>query len=265
MKNKKSDKCCKSLIGSFFTLIELLVVIAIIAILASMLLPALSKAKESAKSISCTSNLKQMSLIFPIYSSDYEGYTVPFSFSGMVPSASYNTWAGGLYYFGYTKDLAFIKCPSYTYNGLPFVQPDGTIPYKNGTTTVVDQGIYTYGINAALFKDYIIGNGGTTKNIKMSEIKKPSETIYVGSSMDSTTFLTTRIGRYKLSPRYATWREGAPGGYHKDGRYGNFAWTDGHVTALLTPNSATAAYTDQYFGVAKNDRAVATNYWSPGK
>jgi len=206
-----------------FTLIELLVVIAIIAILASMLLPALSKAKQTATNISCVNNQKQISLFAQLWSDDHDGILLP---SDSWPEQTYYAgkssggyyWPCVLYTHGYVKSVKVFICPG--------AKPEIEASSKNRLTTANVMTNYgtdfycTYSIQIRCGSN-VSGNGTDFPQTTQLAIKSPSKTIHFGDCHGNRVF-------------YPEWGGSWAPNYDRHQSYkANFAWADGHVTTEM--------------------------------
>ena len=164
--------------SAHFTLIELLVVIAIIAILAAILLPTLTAARQKAQASSCQSNLKQAGYLHSLYMDDNDNYTL-----GSFASGAW--WFSQLKAFAKGKNLNHLTCP---------VNP--VTKWDNGAKTCYEM---SYGLNIGTFgKNYAANPGATSMNrlSKLSEITRFINGTNCIWLMD--------VSNYKLNPAVAT-------------------------------------------------------------
>ncbi len=208
-----------------FTLVELLVVIGIIALLASMLLPALAGARRKASQIKCLSNLRQVSLALNLYATDHDG---EYPVRRRVPDA----WPAKL--LPYFKDPAVIWCPSDRMPTGYKIGNDAT-NRANYRRSYIFNGFNDYFRALLSDKDYKkFDLWQWPHGMKESAIALPSDTILLGEKREGSRhfhmdFLQGVSGND--AEEIAQNRHRAGGIFSKDGG-SNFSFADGSVRFL---------------------------------
>lgn len=220
-----------------FTLIELLVVISIIALLIAILLPALQQARNTARTISCLSNQRQVGVLLNVYATDNDGYHVPQSLPLTIAWPGLLIWQttgtpratlSSVAYPAGTDDIPYpiLYCPTNMDNGLT---GNNSNPYHYTTN---------YAANFDLF---------TPSNIpllRLSDITKPSES---GDLWDAKESLT-QPGRWAAGGGFITHIQAGnancvAGFIHGNaddpqrGGAANILYVDGHAAAAADPGN----------------------------
>jgi prepilin-type N-terminal cleavage/methylation domain-containing protein/prepilin-type processing-associated H-X9-DG protein len=168
--------------SSGFTLIELLVVIAIIAILAAMLLPALTRAKGQGKKISCISNIHQLSLALRMYADDSQNCFPPHTYTNLWPSRI----------ISYYKDVHLLVCPNDGPNprtwggGDPITFPADAAPRSyiyNGWNDAISDMVNG---DTVIMPAYMRGDRPDLL-VRDTSIPHPSDTVTLGEKMTTST------------------------------------------------------------------------------
>ena len=220
-----------------FTLIELLVVIAIIAILAGILLPALQQARERARSIKCSGNLKQAVVCLLTYANDFDDMSCgPRYINSAYASGTDRVWYGVVAYY--------LNSASYPNVWLWGVSPPNITPIlyceSDNITTTSGIKFNNYGYNGSISTNSASSSPGSCRGMdsrKTTKIRKPSNIMWIGDGpamRDENYRYYASLGVLN-NPSTASGLSGVRRIYnamrHNGKRSGNYAFVDGHVTS----------------------------------